>query len=254
MANLLFEIFYQLDDSSHLNQAKKLAALGKMAKARKSLFEVFSSREERFGEKSPESIEVLLWIAEIHLQQAKAHLDFALILLCRMRDFDSSSQRFCNTYIYQHLYSSYRSINSAMNKELQSSHSVLRYAEREIEGARRKGELEIRIQIALFQIEDCLNCPPRNSKGVLDSRSSGTIRRERILRAFDQAETLLAHTPGYSELNCIEYLVDFVVLHCSQSSDSDCLIRAAELKAKAEEERALLIEYEAEVTLRARFA
>lgn len=245
MANLFFELFHQLDDNGRLNKARRLTDLGKMSKARRGLFEVLTNREERFGEKSPECIEVFIWIAGLHFVRASENLELALFLLRNIsqQGFVSQYPRIAHSYMTR-----YVSVSEAINKELRSSHSVLRYAEKQLEEVSLGGVIAIRLQIALLQIDDCFS-GEYASRDQLSSSCSAKLRKERVSIAFAQAESLLTQTPDYRKLDCIDYLVEFVVLQNSQSSDSEYSTRAARLKTKTEEQRALLVEYEAELTL-----
>ncbi|GEM_PF-1225235 len=245
MANLFSELFHQMDDRSRLNAAKTLAASGKMTKARRSLIEVLTDREERFGEKSLESLEVLLWLADLHLAQATAHLELALLLLGQICSPGTVCQYSQNVFYL----GNYRLIEQAIEKELQRSYSVLKYAEREIEKSARKGELEIRLQIALLQIADCFTLIPGCTKDTSDSYSFAQLRQLRFSKALARAESLATQTPGYRELNTFDYLVEVVNLYGSQSADYVFICKAARLQANADEQRALLIEYEAAMTL-----
>lgn len=64
------ELLRQLNDFRLLAAVRKLHGLGRVSAARRKIFEIVVSREDRFGKNTVQSAEPLVWLAQEHVKRA----------------------------------------------------------------------------------------------------------------------------------------------------------------------------------------
>lgn len=201
-------------------EAKYLAFDGKMPRARRLIFQSMVERADRHGEDSDESLETLLWLAEIHFEKAIAALITGYILL----------QLAAHSH-YRWLAPALSSLKRAA-ANLSSARSALHYAERRIAEKPRASVFYARLELALFLINEAM-CEEASCN--------------HLHKCIDVVQKLLTDSCDYRLLDTVEELVELIYAHFSEASEYAAIAR--QLAARAEEERALQAKHAAEMEI-----
>ena len=201
-------------------EAKQLAFDGKMPKARKLIFQSLVERADWHGENSDESLETLLWLAEIHYGKAIAALNTGHILL--------QLAVACHRLYWAAAISSLKNANA----NLSSARSALNYAERQIGEQPRTSLFFARLELTLF---------------LLNKTIGEEASLKHLHKCIDVVQKLLTDSCEYRLLDTVDELVELIYVHYSEAGEYAAIAR--QLAARAEEERALQEKHAAEMEI-----
>ncbi|MBI5173845.1 MAG: hypothetical protein SFV17_08205 [Candidatus Obscuribacter sp.] len=201
-------------------EAKHLAFDGKMPRARKLIFQSMVERADRHGEDSDESLETLLWLAEIHFQKAVAALNTGRTLLQLAPD---CHYRWLTIAI---------SVLKRADADLSSARSALQYAERQIDEKPRVSLFYARLELALFLLKESM---------------VEEVSLDHLHKCIEVVQKLLKDSCDYRLLETVDELVELIYVHFSEASEYAAIAR--QLAVRAEEERALQEKHAAEMEI-----